>query len=83
MHPVPWRAEGLALPILKEGQEIPNEAEVIIIPPDKCLSHADAFPESEQIAPEGLLDFRTVVAMDVAGQPLLLDTMGARPAVDD
>ena len=82
MQRVPCDAKGLATLILDEVQEMPNEDEVIIIATFK-FAHADAVEESEQVAQAGVLDCSTVVAMDVAGRVLLLETIGARPAGDD
>ena len=80
MQRVPCGAKGLATPILDEVQEMPTEDEVIIIARVKCVAHAAAVQGSQQVAPPGMLGCSTVVAMDVAGRPLLLETMGARPA---
>ena len=62
---------------------MPTEEEVVIITTVKCVPHADAVEGSQKVAPAGLLDWSTVVAMDAAGRLLLLETMGVRPAGDD
>ena len=79
---VPCGLQGLATSILHEVQMMPYEAKVIILATLKCVAHTDAVDGSEQLAPAGVLDCSTMVAMDVAGRPLLLETMGARPADD-
>ena len=62
---------------------MPTEEEDVIITTVKCVPHADAVEGSQKVAPAGLLDWSTVVAMDAAGRLLLLETMGVRPAGDD
>ena len=56
---------------------------LIIIATVKCLAHAVPVEGSQQVAPAGVLDCSTVVAMDVAGRPLLLETIGARAPGND
>ena len=65
-----------------EIQETPDDQYPEILGKVKYLAHADAVAGSKQEAPAGVLDSRTVVAMDPAGRLLLLETMGAR-APDD
>ena len=39
---LPWGLKGFATPILGEVQEMPTEAEVILIATVKCVAHPDA-----------------------------------------
>ena len=57
---------------------MPNEDELILIATLKCVAHVDAVEQSEHVAPAGVLDSSTLVSLDVAGRPILLETMGAR-----
>ena len=83
MQRLPCAANGLAILILDEVQDMPTEDDVVLIATGKCVAHADAVEESQQGAPAGMLDCCTVVAMDVAGRRLLLETIGARAPSDD
>ena len=83
MQKVLCAASGLATPILDEISEMPSEEEAIIIARVKCVAHSDAVEGGQQISPVGVLDCSTVVAMHVAGRPLLLETIGARTPIDD
>ena len=62
---------------------MPTEDDVLIIPTVKSVEHADSVQESEQVAAAVMRDCSTVVAMDVAGRFLLLETMETRPARDE
>ena len=46
------------------------------------MAHVDAVDESEEVAPASVLDWSTVLAMDGAGRPLLMEMIGSRPAQD-
>ena len=83
MQRVHCGAQGLATPYLAEIQQIPNEEEVLLIATVKCVANADTVQGSQQVAPAGVLDCSTVVAMDAAERPLLLETMGVRTAGGD
>ena len=82
MQRVPCAANGLATIILDEIQQRPSEEDAILIAIAKCVPHAVSVEGSQKVAPAGVLDCSTVMAMDVAGRVLLLETMGARCTVD-
>ena len=48
-----------------------------------CVAHTDALEGSEQVAPAGVLDCSTVVAMDAGARVLLVDPMVTRAAGDE
>ena len=62
---------------------MPSEEEAILIAIAKCVAHSVAVEGSHYLAPAGVLDWSTVVAMDMAGRTLLLETIGARAAADE
>ena len=68
----------LASPYLVEVEASPEERSAVIIDTVKCAAHAEAVDGSKQRDPAGVLDCSTLVAMDVAGRVLLLETMGKR-----
>ena len=65
------------------NSRMPSEEEGIIIATVKWVAHAAAVQGRQQVAPAGMLDCRTVVAMDVAGRPLLWGTIAAPAPVDE
>ena len=79
---VPSGVQGLATPILQEVEMMPNENEAIIIATLRCVAHIDSVEVSEHVAPAGMLDCSTLVAIYNTRCRLLLETMGVRPAAD-
>ena len=49
----------------------------------KCVADPDAVEGIQQVAPAGILDCSTLVAIDAAGRVLLLDPIGYRAVGDD
>ena len=80
---IPCGAKELASPYLNEIQNTPDAEYAVILATVKCVAHTDAVEGSDQVAPAGVLDCSTVVAMDPAGRVLLLETMGARASSDN
>ena len=82
MQEIQCAAPGLAKPYLEQIQETPEDEDALILATVKCVAHIDSVEASEQVAPVGVLDCSTVLALHAAGRVLLAETMGSR-APDD
>ena len=83
MQQVPCGAQGLATQYSEEIQESSGEDQAVIVATVKCVAHADAVEGYQQVAPAGVLDCRTLIAMDAAGRLLLFEKMGTSVSDDE